>query len=295
MLRPLLIAGPTASGKSALARQRAEERPSVIVNADSMQVYSGLRILTARPTGAEEAAAPHRLFGHVPPPERYSVGRWLADVAAVLAEAEDSGVRPIVVGGTGLYFRALTEGIAPIPVIPPDIRARWEARADEEGLADLHAILSQRSPAEGARVKPSDRTRLVRALEVIDATGRTLGEWQSDQPSQPPLIRESAAERIILDPPRADLHRRIDERFAGMVAEGGIAEAEALSAAGLDPRLPAMKAIGVRPLLDLVAGQIGRDEAIARGQAETRQYAKRQSTWFRHQMPDWPRLPPGPL
>ncbi|MGV8838683.1 MAG: tRNA (adenosine(37)-N6)-dimethylallyltransferase MiaA [Bauldia sp.] len=289
MLRPLLIAGPTASGKSGLARRHAAETPSMIVNADSMQVHDGLRILTARPSVAEEAAFPHRLFGHVAAPERYSVGRWLDDVAAVLAEARAAELRPIVVGGTGLYFRALLEGIAPVPPIPADIRARWEARAEVEDAAALHRLLAERSPAEAARVRPSDRTRIVRALEVIDATGRTLPEWQAER-ALPPLLIADSVDRIVIDPPRAELHRRIDERFAAMVNEGGLDEARVLAEAGLDPALPAMKAIGVRPLLAFLDGRIGRNEAIVRGQAETRQYAKRQVTWLRHQMADWPRF-----
>lgn len=292
MLRTLLIAGPTASGKSALARRRAADGPSVIVNADSMQVYSALRLLTARPTVEEEAEAPHRLFGHVPATERYSVGRWLDDVATVLDEAAASGRRPIVVGGTGLYFRALTEGIAPVPSIPPAVRATWEARADEEGLAGLHRLLAERSPAEAMRVRPSDRTRLVRALEVIDATGRTLPEWQARK-APAPLLPAEATERIVLDPPRAELHRRIDDRFARIAAEGGMEEARAFAAQGLDPDLPAMKAIGLRPLMDLAASRATLAEAIARGQAETRQYAKRQVTWLRHQMAEWARLMAG--
>lgn len=292
MLRTLLIAGPTASGKSALARARAREGPSVIVNADSMQVYSGLRVLTARPTADEEAETPHRLFGHVLAAERYSVGRWLDDMAVVLTEAAVSGRRPIIVGGTGLYFRALTEGIAPVPPIPPEVRARWEARADEEGLAVLHRRLAERSPAEAERVRGSDRTRLVRALEVIEATGRTLPEWQAGK-APAPLLPAETTERLVLDPPRPDLHRRIDDRFARMAAEGGIEEARTLAAEGLDADLPAMKAIGLRPLMDFAAGRVPLAEAIARGQADTRQYAKRQVTWLRHQMADWPRLPAG--
>lgn len=286
MRRPLLIAGPTASGKSALARLRAAEMPSVIINADSMQVYSGLRVLTARPSAQEEAEAPHRLFGHVPPTVRYSVGRWLEDVAEVLAEARLAGLRPIVVGGTGLYLRALLEGIAPVPPIPAEIRTRWESHAEDPAV--LHRLLADRSPAEAARVRPSDRTRVLRALEVIEATGRTLPEWQAEN-APPPLLAAGEVDRIAIDPPRADLHRRIDERFVRMIAEGAVEEARSLASAGLDPALPAMKAIGVRPLIDFLEGRIGRDVAIARGQAETRQYAKRQVTWMRHQMADWPK------
>lgn len=288
MLRPLLIAGPTASGKSALARRRAAEMPSVIVNADSMQVYDGLRVLSARPSREEETEFPHRLFGHVPAAERYSVGRWLDDVADVLAEAREAGLRPIVVGGTGLYFRALLDGIAPVPPIPAGIRAKWEARAEGGDAAELHRHLAERSAAEAARVRPTDRTRIVRALEVIDATGRTLPEWQAER-APPPLLAAGAVERIVIDPPRDVLHRRIDARFIGMIETGGVEEASALSRIGLDAGLPAMKAIGVRPLLAYLDGQISRDEAITRGQAETRQYAKRQVTWLRHQMADWPR------
>ncbi|MCW5696819.1 MAG: tRNA (adenosine(37)-N6)-dimethylallyltransferase MiaA [Bauldia sp.] len=284
---PLLIAGPTASGKSALALAAAERDRGMVINADALQVYAGLRILTARPSPEDEARAPHRLYGHVAPGERYSVGSWLADVAGALAEAEAAGLRPIIVGGTGLYFRALTQGLAPVPPVPPEIRERWKARAEGVATGDLHRLLAGRSASEAARLRPTDRARILRALEVLDATGRPLPEWQAL--AARPLIDPAAAERIVIAPDRAELHRRIAQRFQGMIDAGALNEARAIAALGLDPALPAMKALGLRPLLRHLAGALSLDEAIARGIAETRQYAKRQETWFRHQMADWPR------
>ncbi|MGD9738729.1 MAG: tRNA (adenosine(37)-N6)-dimethylallyltransferase MiaA [Bauldia sp.] len=287
--RPVLIAGPTASGKSALARTLAEERPSIIVNADSMQVYDGLRILTARPTAEEEAEFPHRLYGHVPPSDRYSVGRWVTDVADVLQVAKEKGLRPIIVGGTGLYFRALTEGLAEVPPIPAEIRTALAERSAGRPTAELHRELAARSPTEAERLRPSDRARILRALEVLEATGRPLPEWQAG--AARPLIEAAAADRIVLMPDRAELHRRIDARFRAMVDEDGLDEARAIASLGLDPNLPAMKAIGLRPLLAYLRDEISLDETIARAQAETRQYAKRQVTWFRHQMTGWRFVP----
>lgn len=292
LARPVLIAGPTASGKSALARKFALDRPSVIVNADSMQVYSGLRILTARPTIEEEASVPHRLYAHVPPGDRYSVGRWLTDVAAVLLDAEGAGLRPIIVGGTGLYFRALTEGLAAIPPVPAEVRAAVNAQAADRSTAELHAELSARAPSEGLRLRATDRARVLRALEVLAATGRPLAEWQAGMSR--PLVDPEAAERIILMPDRPVLHRRIDARLLEMIEQGALEEARAMGALGLDENLPAMKAIGLRPLLLYLRGRLTLDEAIFRAQAETRQYAKRQITWFRNQAPGW-RVSSSPL
>lgn len=281
---PVLIAGPTASGKSALARRRAREHPSVIINADAMQVYSGLRLISARPSEADEAETPHRLYGHVAPSERYSVGRWLTDVITVLAEAAADGRRPIIVGGTGLYFRALTTGLADIPAIPPEIRETWIERAASMSAETLHHELALRSESEAARLRPSDRSRILRALEVFDATGVTLAEWHRSA-GRPPV--ELAAARVVIVPQRADLHRRIDARFVAMLGEGALREAEAFSDLSLPPDLPAMKAIGLGPLLRHLRGEIDLPVATAAAQAETRQYAKRQLTWFRHQMADW--------
>ena len=288
-LRPVLIAGPTASGKSALALRLAAEHPSIIVNADALQVYRELRIITARPSPEDEARAPHRLYGHVPAAERYSVGAWLADVAAVLADARARQRRPIIVGGTGLYFRALTQGLAPVPAIPAGIRESWRERAEALSVPDLHRLLRERSPSEGERVKPSDRTRILRALEVLDATGRTLPDWQSANAA--PLLRPDTTDRIVLTVDRDELRRRIDRRFLVMIESGALDEARQLAELGIHPASTVMKAAGLRPLLDHLAGRPGL-EAITAAQTETRQYAKRQETWFRNQMPDWPRRPP---
>jgi len=285
----ILLAGPTASGKSRLAMELAERHRGVIVNADSMQVYAGLRILTARPDAAEEAALPHRLYGFVPPSERFSVGAWLAAVTAVLAEIREAGQVAVIVGGTGLYFRALTEGLAGVPEIPAEIRQGWAGQAAGMTTPDLHRLLAARHSGEALRIRPTDRSRILRALEVIDATGRPLPEWhQSMVPA--PLIDPAHARRIVLDLPRDELYRRINGRFDAMVAEGALAEAARVGALGLNPDLPAMKAIGLRPLLDHLAGRISLDAAILAGKLETRHYAKRQMTWFRNQMPDWARV-----
>ncbi len=289
----MLIAGPTASGKSAAALRLAEEaaqqgRTAWIVNADAMQVYDALRVVTARPTAEDEARAPHKLYGHIPASARYSVGAWLADAEAVLKEAERAGALAVVTGGTGLYFKALTEGLAEIPSIPRETRAEWASRLRAEGLASLHALLAERDPASAASIRPSDPQRTLRALEVLDASGRPLSEWRRMQ-SAPPLVGVDAL-RFVIDPERAELHRRIEARFDRMVAEGALAEVEALLARNIDPDLPAMKAIGVRAFAAHLRGEAPLENAIAAAKAETRRYAKRQSTWFRNQMPDWPRL-----
>lgn len=291
--RAVLIAGPTASGKSAAALRLADGaaragRVAWIVNADAMQVYDALRVVTARPTEAEERRASHRLYGHVPASRRYSVGAWLADAEAALKEAEDAGALAIVTGGTGLYFRALTEGLAEIPAIPRATRAEWAARLQTEGIASLHALLATRDPGSAAAIRPSDTQRTLRALEVLDTTGRPLSAWQMME-SAPPRIAADVP-RFVLEPERAELHRRIEARFDRMVAGGALAEVEALLAQGLDPDLPAMKAIGVRAFAAHLRGETSLEAAIAAAKAETRRYAKRQSTWFRNQMPDWPRI-----
>lgn len=287
----ILLAGPTASGKSRLALALAQERGGAVINADSMQVYAELRILTARPSPEDEAAVPHRLYGTVPAATRYSVGAWLGDVAAALRAAREEGLLPIVVGGTGLYFKALTEGLAAVPPIPSDVRER--VREETQGLSarELHARLAAVAP-DDARVRPSDRSRIVRVLEVFEATGRSLSRWQEAEPL-PPLIDPERTRRIVLCVDRAILHERIGARAEEMVHGGGLAEAEALGRLGLAPELPAMKAIGVRELLDHLAGKTSLDEAIAAMKTETRRYAKRQETWFRNQMGDWERMAGG--
>jgi len=283
--KPILIAGPTASGKSALALTLAERLGGVVINADSMQVYRDLRIITARPTPEEDARAPHRLYGHVDAGENYSVGRWCADVRKALAEARGETWLPILVGGTGLYFKALTQGLSVVPPTPPDIRAAVRARCEAEGSAALHAELARRDPAMAARLKPGDRMRIARALEVLDATGRSLADWQRE--GLPAILDPDEALKIFLLPQRAELHRRIDARFDAMLAAGALEEVSALAARNLDPLLPAMKAHGVPWLLRHLAGEITLAEAAEGAKRDTRRYTKRQLTWFRHQMPGW--------
>ena len=293
MTRPdtILIAGPTASGKSALALALAERHDGVIVNADSMQIYRDLRIITARPSPEDEARVPHRLYGHVDAAENYSVGSWCADVRAVLAETRKAGQLPILVGGTGLYFKALTQGLSAVPPTPPDIRAAVRARCDAEGAVSLHAELSQRDPAMAARLKPADRMRIARALEVLEATGRGLADWQRD--GMPAILDPNAALKVFLTMERAELHRRIDARFDAMLASGALEEVRTLVARNLDPMLPAMKAHGVPWLRRHLAGEIMLAEAAEGAKLDTRRYTKRQLTWFRHQMPGWVWLPPA--
>jgi tRNA dimethylallyltransferase len=288
----VLIAGPTASGKSALAIELARQHNGVVINADSMQVYCELRILSARPDAEEEAQAPHRLYGHVGADERYSVARWREDAKEALEVAWQDDMLPIIVGGTGLYFKALTEGLSSIPPIPAELRAAIEARADDEGVPSLHEALKKLDPESAARLAPLDRTRVLRALEVVEATGRTIADWQR-QTGVPPLVDTDAVRRVVLEPERAVLYERIGKRFDIMVERGGMAEAEALLALNLNPALPAMKAIGIREFGAHLAGELSLDEAIERAKMETRRYAKRQGTWFRNQMADWERLAPG--
>jgi len=285
----VLIAGPTASGKSALAMALAERTGGTIVNADSMQVYGDLRIITARPTPAEEARVPHRLYGHVDAAVNFSVGQYLADARATLDEVRRSGRLAIFVGGTGLYFKALTAGLAAVPPIPPDIRDSVRARLAQHGAPALHAELQTRDPAAAARLSPNDRTRVSRALEVVAATGRPLADWHAE--GLPALIGPDAP-RAFIAPERAALYARIDARFSAMVAAGTLDEVRQLAARKLDPLLPAMKAHGVPWLIRHLAGEITLDEAAYRARLDTRHYAKRQFTWFRHQLGDWPRMAP---
>jgi tRNA dimethylallyltransferase len=282
---PILIAGPTASGKSKTALVLAERSRGIIINADSMQVYRDLRIITARPTAEEEERAPHRLYGHVDAAENYSVGRWLVDARAALDEARALDRTPIIVGGTGLYFKALTHGLAAVPPIPADIRNALRERLAREGAAALHAELARRDPASGARIKPGDRSRIVRALEVIEATGRSLVDWHRE--GMPPTLDATDALKIFLAPPRDEHKRIIDARFDAMLAAGALDEVRALDARKLDPLLPAMKAHGVPWLRRYLAGELSLAEAAEGAKKDTRSYAKRQFTWFRNQMPRW--------
>jgi tRNA dimethylallyltransferase len=287
---PILLAGPTTSGKSALALKLAQAHGGVIINADSMQVYRDLRIITARPTPAEGATVPHRLYGHVDAAENYSVGRWCVDAAAALTEAERSGRRPILVGGTGLYFKALLRGLSAIPPVPQEIRDAVRARLERDGIEALHRELSLRDPVAGARLKPRDRARIPRALEVLEATGRPIDDWHAH--GLAPLLEASHVVALFLAPDRAELYQRIDRRFARMLEAGALDEVGALAARKLDPMLPAMKALGVPPLLRHLRGELSLNEAATLGAAETRQYAKRQFTWFRHQLPEFDWLAP---
>jgi tRNA dimethylallyltransferase len=288
----ILIAGPTASGKSALALDLAERLGGVIVNTDSMQVYSVLDVLTARPGPADFARAPHLLYGHVPPSQPYSTGAWLREVARLAVEGVFAGRPVIFVGGTGLYFRALAQGIATMPDIPAEVRAHWREALAAHGAAHLHGILAQRDPRAAQLLRPTDGQRVVRALEVLDASGRSIRDWQAQ--SGTPLIERASARFLVMDPERAALVQRIDRRLDMMIANGALEEVRRLSALGLDPALPAMKAIGVRELQAVLAGDLPATEAIERAKIATRQYAKRQSTWFRHQLgPEWRRIRPG--
>ena len=288
--RAILIAGPTASGKSALALAIAARTGGLVINADAMQVYRELKVLTARPSSEEEARAEHRLYGHVAGAQAYSVARWLADLAPVLVEAAESGRPAIIVGGTGLYFEALTRGLAMVPEIPDVVREKIRQQAACLGPVGLHARLAARDPASAARLRDSDPQRLMRALEVFEATGRSLTEWQAEPPP-PPLLPDPVV-RIVIAPDRAWLHERIAERFAAMMAAGGVEEAADFAALGLDPTLPAMRAIGVAPLARAARGEVALEEAVRRAVVDTRRYAKRQETWFRNRMGDWGRIEP---
>jgi tRNA dimethylallyltransferase len=283
--KAVLIAGPTASGKSALALELAQKTNGVIVNADSMQVYRDLRVLTARPTQDEEVRVPHRLYGHVDAAVNFSAGGWVNDATNVLAEVRAQNRLAIFVGGSGLYFKALTRGLSAVPPIPPELRESVRARLERDGVEALHAALAQRDPVSAERLKPRDRTRIARALEVVEATGRSLPDWHRD--GLPPLLPPGTFSAVFLEPERAQLYARIDARFAAMLKAGALEEVARLAARQLDSLLPAMKAHGVPALIRHLRGEIALDEAAAIGRADTRHYAKRQFTWFRHQLPEF--------
>lgn len=258
--------------------------PATLINMDASQVYRDLRVLSARPSEAEEAAAPHQLFGYLDGTESCSAARWAADAKAAIAESAAAGRLPILVGGTGLYLRTLLDGIAPVPEIDPQVRADIRALA----VRDAYAALSREDPAAAARLSPNDTTRVARALEVVRSTGRPLADWQKDKlggiGDQIDLIP------MILLPPRDWLYARCDARLVQMM-DAGLDEVAALLARGLDPDLPVMRAIGVPELADHLAGRLSRDAALAAAQMATRNYAKRQFTWFRNQPPpDWRRI-----
>jgi tRNA dimethylallyltransferase len=281
----ILIAGPTASGKSALALALAEHLGGVIVNADSMQVYDELRILTARPSAEEELRVPHRLYGHIPAREAYSAGRFHREAGAAIAEARAAGRPAIFVGGTGLYFKVLLEGLSPIPDIPEVVRSHWRAEGARRGAADLHGELAQRDPAMAARLMPTDTQRLVRALEVLEGSGKSLAEWQAIPGT--PLLAEADTVRLVVSLDRDELYRRCDARFDSMLRSGALEEVQRLRGMQLDPALPAMRALGVGPLMALLEGRMGHDEAATRAKSATRNFAKRQLTWLRRHMIAW--------
>lgn len=288
----ILIAGPTASGKSALALEIAEYLGGVIVNTDSMQGYSTLNVLTARPGAEDLACIPHFLYGHVHPSTAYSTGLWLRDVAELVEKNAFTGRRPIFVGGTGLYFRALAEGISEMPDISPHIRERWRHELIERGAPRLHRELMLRDSAMAMQLRPSDGQRIARALEVLDASGRSILTWQGQRGE--PLIDRASACFFVIEPDREALRGRINRRFDAMIEQGALEEVQQILALDLDPALPAMKAIGVRELRAVLAGEMDAEAAMERAKIATWQYAKRQSTWFRNQFgPEWQRLLPN--
>jgi tRNA dimethylallyltransferase len=280
----IVVAGPTASGKSALALRIAEAERGVIINADSMQLYRDLPILTARPTPEDEARAPHRLYGILDAADPASVGRWLELAAAAMGEAL-AGQRPaIVVGGTGLYLKALLHGLAPVPEIPAGMRKFARTRLADLGPAGLRGELAGLDPVMAARLRPTDRQRLLRAYEVVIATGRSLAAWQEAEP-----VRTSLPARrlgLALVPPRAALYERIERRLRDMVERGALEELRALHRRALQADLPLLKAVAVPELLAHVSGRTDLDTALDRAIVQTRRYAKRQLTWLRHQLPE---------
>ncbi len=282
-----LIAGPTASGKSDLAVKLAKALPypAIVVNADSAQVYADLRVLSARPGEEEMAGVPHRLFGTWDGAQACSAADWAAAAKGEMAEAHAQGAVPILVGGTGLYIRTLLEGIAPIPAIDPAIREKVRSLPTE----DAYAALQTEDPARAAALSSGDSQRIARALEVVRSTGRTLGEWQARKEGG--IANGITLAPLVLLPERDALYARCDARFEAMMAHGAVEEVEALLARDLSPDLPVMRAIGVPEIAGWLRGEYSRDEAIARGQQATRNYAKRQFTWLRHQPPErWPRV-----
>jgi tRNA dimethylallyltransferase len=283
----ILIAGPTASGKSLAAARIAAQRGGVVVNADAMQVYRDLSIITARPGAEELALAPHHLFGHVDGGERYSVGRWLRDVAPVLKAASARAQLVVIAGGTGLYFKALCEGLSEMPEVPAQIVRRWRAALKEDGPWALHAVLMARDAEVADTIEPGDGQRIVRALAIHDATGKSIRQWQEQ--AMPPLVPAgSIVARAALMPPREALYDRIEQRFDTMIGQGALDEVSALIARNLDPDLSVMKAIGVPELAAHLAGEMTIAEAIEKAKTASRRYAKRQMTWIRGQMADWP-------
>lgn len=282
----ILIAGPTASGKSGLALALARDLDGVVINTDSMQVYADLRRLSARPSAEEEALAPHRLYGHVDGAVNYSAGHFAREAEPLIKSLRGEGRLPVFVGGTGLYFRALEEGLSELPPVPDAVRSAVRARAEGRATEDLHAELALCDPAGALGLRPSDRARVMRALEVFAATGRPIADFHGSR--QPGPLAGLPLLKLFLAPERETLRRAIDRRFEAMIAGGALDEVAALRDRRLDPMLPIMRAHGVPGLIAHLDGALTREEAIRRGQGDTRRYAKRQFTWFRHQMgADW--------
>jgi tRNA dimethylallyltransferase len=281
----VLIAGPTASGKSALALEVAVHTGGVVINADSMQVYRDLRVITARPTDEEMARAPHRLYGHIGAEEIYSAGRWLREAEQEVAAVRAAGKIPIVIGGTGLYFTALLKGLSAVPEVSVEVRQQVRDLGDTVDNEALHAMLAARDPRTAVEIRIPDRQRILRALEVVEATGRGLAEWR-EEPGNP-VLNSGGYQAIFLETDREALGKRIDARFDKMLAEAALDEVKALNARNLDPRMPALKAHGVPWLMKYLNGEMPLEEAAAQGKRDTRQYAKRQETWFRNQLPEF--------
>jgi tRNA dimethylallyltransferase len=292
MKRAILLMGPTASGKSALALALARRLGGEIVNADSMQVYRDFRVLTARPTSQEEASAPHHLYGYADAGQLYSTGRWLTDALDEMRDITARGQTPIIVGGTGLYFKALTQGLADIPTADPELRQRLRDRAAAEGAAALHAELSRVDPQTAARLELNDAPRILRALEVWETTGESIGALQANTK---PALAEDEWIGVKLMPERGQLYASIDARFDAMLAAGALDEVRSFAARNLDPSLPAMKAHGAPALMAHLRGEITLADAAEIGSRDTRHYAKRQFTWMANQMPDWTPIVPEDL
>lgn len=277
----LVIAGPTASGKSGLALRVAEELNGVVINADSMQVYGDLRVLTARPSAEDEARVPHKLYGYLDGAEACTAAAWSERVVGEIQVAHAAGHLPIIVGGTGLYLKALMEGLSELPDIPSDVRAKARRMRLEQGIEALYASLQEKDPDGAAKLKPKDRQRVLRAWEVVEATGTPLHVWQAKAVPSPPI--RATFHTVLFQPEREDLYAACNSRFDTMLELGALEEVEALMARNLDPGLPVMKALGVPDLAAFLCGEVSREEAVTKAQQRTRNYAKRQTTWFRTQ------------